>query len=182
MDPKNSTRIDFKIKKTASLENCCGPESVIFPRFMLSCPFKIWFWKFICNIFQILTKFWRWFHSKRMNHFVLINFSNSVFSYANCSAQICTLFLKYLSFFFYWLFWADSFFVFSVTPQSCIIQIIKNFLCGKIFFLNKTASIEWCKTGDSVKTGKKQQETKRQTQWIWWKGICVDLNTNMNSS
>ena len=77
------------------------------------------------------------------------------FSYANCSAQICTLFLKYLSFFFYWLFWADSFFVFSVTSQSCIIQRIKNFLCREIIFLNKTASIELCKTGDSVKTEKK---------------------------
>ena len=31
MDPKNSTRIDFKIKNTAPMENCCGPESVIFP-------------------------------------------------------------------------------------------------------------------------------------------------------
>jgi len=32
-------------------------------------------------------------------------------------------------------------------------------------FLNKTASIELCKTEDSVKIGKKQQDTKRQTQW-----------------
>jgi len=41
------------------------------------------------------SKIWRWNHSKRMSHFLLINFSISVFSYANCSAQICILFLKY---------------------------------------------------------------------------------------
>ena len=118
-----------------------------FPQFMLSCPFKICLWKFICKIFTILTKIWLWNHYKRMKHCFLINFSNSVFSYANCSAQICTLFLKYLSFFFYWLFWADSFFVFSVTPQSCIIQRIRNFLWGKIIFINKTASTEYVKQG-----------------------------------
>jgi len=31
MDPKNSTRIDFKIKNSTTEKNCCGPESVIFP-------------------------------------------------------------------------------------------------------------------------------------------------------
>jgi len=36
MNPKNSTRIDFKIKKAAPLENCCGPENMIFPNLCLA--------------------------------------------------------------------------------------------------------------------------------------------------
>ena len=109
MNPKNSTRIDFKIKNSTTGKLLWARERV-FPQFMLSCPFRIFLWKLICKIFKILTKIWRWNHSKRMSHVFLINFSISVFSYANCSTQICTLILKYLSFFFYWLFWADSFF------------------------------------------------------------------------
>ena len=117
----------------------------VFTQFMLSCPFRICLWKFICKIFKILTKIWRWNHSKRMNHLFLINFSNSVFSYANCSAQICTLFLKYLSFFSIDSFELILFFFFSVTPQSCIFQRFRNFLWVKIIFLNKTASTEYVK-------------------------------------
>ena len=119
----------------------------VFPQFMLSCTFRIFLWKLIRKILKIFTKIWHWNHSKRMSHFILINFSISVFSYANCSAQICKLILKYLSFFFYWLFWADSFFVLSVTLQTCIIQRIKNFLWVKIIFWNKTASTENVKQG-----------------------------------
>ena len=40
MNPKNNTRIDFKIKKTAPLENCCGPEDVFFTPIYAELPFQ----------------------------------------------------------------------------------------------------------------------------------------------
>ena len=42
MDPKNSTRIDFKIKNSTT-EILLWARECDFPRFMLSCPFKIFF-------------------------------------------------------------------------------------------------------------------------------------------
>jgi len=67
--------------------------------FMLSWPFKICFWKFICKQIKILTKFWRWFHSKRMHHLFLINFLKSVLSYASCSVRIAHCFYNIYHFF-----------------------------------------------------------------------------------
>ena len=60
-------------------------------------------------------------------------------SYASCSVRIAHCFYNIYHFFFYLFFWTDSFFVFSLTPQSCKIQRLKIFLCGKIIFLSKTS-------------------------------------------
>ena len=149
---------------------------------MLSWPFNICLWKFICKQIKIWPKFWRWFHSKRMHHCFLINFLKSVLSYASCSVRIAHCFYNIYHFFLL-IFLNWFFFVFSLTPQSCKIQRLRILLCGKIIFLSKTASAELCKTGDSVNLKKKTARyTKRKTQWNWWNGTCVDLNTNMNSS
>ena len=121
---------------------------------------------------KILTKFWRWFHSKRMHQLFLINFLNSVFSYASCSVRIAHCFYN-IYHFFYWFFWTDSFFVFSLTPQSCKIQRIRNFLCGKIIFLSKTAITELCKTGDSVNLEKNSKiYQKKNTMELVKRNFC----------
>ena len=49
-------------------------------------------------------------------------------------------------------------------------------------FLKQNSQHRVCKTGDSVKTGKNSKRPKDKHNGIDEKGICVDLNTNMNSS
>ena len=95
-----------------------------------------------------------------------------MFSYANCSARFAHCFYNIYHFFSVDSFELILFFVFSVTPQSCIIQRIKNFLCGKIIFLSKTASIELFKTGDSVKSGKNSKIPKKNTMELVKRNLC----------
>ena len=152
--------LDDQIKKNSTTGKCCGPENVFVPQFMLICIFKIWLWNLICKIFRILSKIWLWNHSKRMHQLFLIIFAILVFSYASCSASDLHTDFKRFIIFLCWFFWTNSFFVLSITLQTCIYQRIKIFLWVKIFFWNKTASTENLKQGILETGNKKQQDTK----------------------
>jgi len=95
----NSTRFDFKIKKQHHWNKLLWSRMRDFHRFMLSWPFNICFWKFIFKQIKISTNFWRWFHSKRMHHFFLINFLKSVLRFASCSVRIAHWFCNIYHFF-----------------------------------------------------------------------------------
>jgi len=125
--------------------------------FMLSWPFNICFWKFICKHIKILTKFWRWFHSKRMHQLFLINFLKSVLSYASCSVRIAHCFCNIYHFF---LFLFLNWFFFSPFSNTSILQNpeAQNFLIWKNNFHKQNSQHRVMQNRGFCKSGNKNNK------------------------
>ena len=126
MNLKNDTRIDLKNQNSTTGKN--EVQKVWLKIFMLSWLFWICFWKFKHKRFRILANFWFWNHTKNMHQLIVIKFSNSLSNYRKFLAPECTFFLCDLSFFFYFSFLTNSFFLLFLTPENTEIQNLIIFL------------------------------------------------------
>ena len=127
-----------------------------FHKFMLSWPFNICFWKLIFKQIKISTKFWRWFHSKRMHHVFLINFLKLVLRFASCSVRIahcfCNIYIFFLFIFLNWFFFCP----FSNTSILQNPEAQKFLMCIFIFIskISQNRMVEnrgFCKSGNKNK-------------------------------
>jgi len=106
---------------------------------MLSWLFEIWFWNLNHKQFKVLENFWPWNHTKIMHQIIVINFSKFLSNYSLCWRQDVHFFLFDLSFFFYFVFWSDSFFSWFFNTSICIDPDFHNFSSTYFNFITKNS-------------------------------------------